>query len=116
MTRTVLMPGRNIALKTPAYAAEATFKFYQDGVGLKRQPGSDRFEFGSMYLWIDVVEGISQSEVWLEFATDDLAKARSVISQFGSGPIELEKLPEGYRGFWCRSPAGVVHLVSLEGE
>ncbi|WP_284735705.1 hypothetical protein [Dongia deserti] len=28
----------------------------------------------------------------------------------------IEKLPEGFRGFWIASPADVVHIVSESGQ
>jgi len=70
--------GRNIAMKVPPHLYEATVQFYRDIVGLKELPQHAPFtvfEFGANQLWIDNVPALSQAEVWLELATNDLGAA-----------------------------------------
>jgi len=63
--------GRNMAMKVPPHQFEATVGFYRDVVGLPfleacSEPNNQCFVFGSMKLWIDRVERVSQAEIWLE--------------------------------------------------
>ena len=61
--------GSNIAIKIPKYKYADAVRFYKDIVKLPykgKQGNSHRFEFGQITLWLDEVENISQSDVWLE--------------------------------------------------
>lgn len=110
--------GRNIAQKVPPHQYEATVGFYRDVLGLKPiaelQPAAV-FEFGASRLWIDRVEGLSQAEIWLELRTDDTAAAARRLEQAGAVRCdEIERLPEGFDGFWIASPAAIIHLVTSD--
>jgi len=116
MSARILFPGSNIALKTPAYLVEQTERFYRDVVGLRPAGSRRSYQFGEMTIWLDEVPGLSQPEAWLELQTADLDRARAHLADHGIAAEPVEDLPPGYQGFWCRSPSGLVHLVSLEGE
>jgi catechol 2,3-dioxygenase-like lactoylglutathione lyase family enzyme len=108
-------PGRNIAIKVPPHAYDATLAFYRDVIGLKQLTGSQKeigFRFGDKSLWIDRVPTISQAEVWLEIESDDLSAAAEHFRKHGVIRCdEIEPLPPGFKGFWIMSPASIVHLV-----
>lgn len=115
--------GRNIAMKVPPHAWEATVAFYRDVVGLESVPHdttvppSVGFEFGSCRLWIDRVETASHAEVWLQLDTPDPAAAAKAAKAAGLVRCdEIEKLPDGFDGFWIQNPASIVHLVAKTGE
>jgi hypothetical protein len=107
--------GRNIAMKVPLHLYEATIQFYRDVIGLKVLPQHAPFmvfEFGANQLWIDNVPALSQAEVWLELATNDLeAAAKQLEAANVVRCDEIEPLPEGFQGFWIASPASIIHLV-----
>lgn len=111
--------GRNIALKVPPHQYGATVSFYRDAVGLpvieRFQPNNIVFEFGRQQLWIDPVPALSQAEVWLELVVDDVDAAAHHLD--GNGAVrcdQIERLPEGFSGFWISSPASIIHLVSSD--
>ncbi len=112
--------GRNIAMKVPPHLYEVTIEFYRDMIGLKeitQHAPSIVFEFGSNNLWIDLVPGISQAEIWLEVVTDDLEAASATLAQAGIVRCDyIEPLPEGFQGFWISSPASIIHLVCKDSE
>jgi catechol 2,3-dioxygenase-like lactoylglutathione lyase family enzyme len=107
--------GRNIAMKVPPHLYDATVRFYRDVAGLPvidRLAPSVVFEFGANQLWIDSVDGLSQTELWLELNTDDVAAAASHLKSAGVvRRDEIEPLPEGFEGYWISSPASIIHLV-----
>ena len=109
-------PGANIALKVPVAAFEATVGFYTQTLGFRvesRDASSVVIDFGGKHLWIDRVETIEKSEVWLEVSTHDLAAASSHLAANGVERCdEVEALPEGMAAFWIKDPAAVVHLVT----
>lgn len=109
-----MRPGRNIAIKVPAYRWEETVAFYRDRVGLavrRELDASVAFAWGEMTLWIDRVETQSQVDVWLELLADDPDEA---LSRLGSPQRdELEPL-DGVTGHWTSDPAGTVLLVRRE--
>jgi hypothetical protein len=112
--RTMISPGKNIAIKVPLHKWPQTVAFYRDRVGLRvMQQSADTvaFVFGAMTLWIDRVERQSQVDVWLELFSDEPDQA---LRQLGS-PLrdELEPL-NGVNGHWTSDPAGVVLLVRNE--
>lgn len=113
----MIRPGRNIALKIPAAEYESTVAFYREVLELRElgqaSDGSIGFDLDGKDLWLDRVEAITQAEVWLELVTDDLeAAAKHFADHEVSRCDEVEELPEGFRGFWIKNPAGLVHLVS----
>jgi hypothetical protein len=112
-----MQPGQNIALKIPADAWESTVRFYRDIAKLKEIPlqneTSRAFDFGSMTLWVDKCDHLSQSEVWLELRTDSLDSAAEELKAPGVVRCDdIEKLPEGMRAFWIKSPGGIIHLIT----
>ncbi|HEV7437841.1 MAG TPA: hypothetical protein VGO22_23715 [Pseudorhizobium sp.] len=107
-------PGKNIAIKVPAYKWEETVDFYRRKIGLevvKELSNSTGFAFGDLTLWIDRVQRQSQVDVWLELLTNDPDRA---LEHFGSPRRdELEPLDD-VNGHWTSDPAGVVLLVRNE--
>jgi catechol 2,3-dioxygenase-like lactoylglutathione lyase family enzyme len=112
--------GRNIAMKVPPHLYEATVHFYRDVVGLRQLEKHLPFvvfEFGANQLWLDNVPALSQAEIWLELATDDLTAAAQYLNQANVVRCdEIEPLPEGFEGFWIANPASIIHLVCQEDE
>lgn len=111
--------GRNIAMKVPPHQYDATVRFYRDVLGLKplqNHPPEVGFEFGSCQLWIDRVTALSQAELWLEIVTDDVPAAAEHFGQEGVVRCDdIERLPEGFNGFWISNPASIIHIVSRPG-
>jgi hypothetical protein len=112
--------GSNIAMKTPPHQYDATVAFYRDVIGLDHlasYDSSEVFAFGSMRLWIDRVERMSQAEIWLELQSDFTANAAKRLEAAGVVRCDaIEPLPENFDGFWIANPAGVVHLVDHPKE
>ena len=112
-------PGANIAIKVPVGQFEATVAFYRDILGLEQldpesqeATGSVRFGFGDKQLWIDRISSLEQAEIWLEIQTDDADQAAAYLMRHHISRCDaVETLPAGFRGFWVRSPAHIVHLV-----
>ncbi len=112
-------PGANIAIKVPSRQFEQTVVFYRDVLGLEQlgpapqeQPGSTRFGFGDKTLWIDRTASIDRAEIWLEILTDDAGEAAAYLDRHNIARCDdIEPLPAGFKGFWVRSPADIVHLV-----
>ncbi len=108
--------GRNIALKLPPHLFESTRAFYLDTLGMApidELAPAVVVRFGTIHLWLDRVEGLGAPETWLEVVTSDLGAAGEHFAASGVERCdEVEALPEGFPGFWIRSPAAVVHLVS----
>jgi catechol 2,3-dioxygenase-like lactoylglutathione lyase family enzyme len=115
-TTPLFQPGANIAMKVPAAAFDATVAFYTETLGFRvesRDASSVVIDFGGKHLWIDRVETIEKSEVWLEVATHNLAAASSHLAANGVTRCdEVEALPDGMAAFWIKNPAAVVHLVT----
>lgn len=117
MTPTLAVKGgRNIAMKVPPHAWDATVAFYRDVLGLKpitAHPPETGFEFGANQLWIDRAPGLSQSEIWLQVTSDDIDATRARLDAAGIVRCdEIEPLGEGAESFWILSPASIIHLVS----
>jgi catechol 2,3-dioxygenase-like lactoylglutathione lyase family enzyme len=112
--------GRNIAMRVPAHQFDATLAFYRDALGLPVETmadGTPVVEFGEMRLWLDRSAPMSQAELWLELATDDVNKAAAGLARAGVARCDgVETLPDGFRGFWVVNPAGIVHLVAEPGQ
>jgi catechol 2,3-dioxygenase-like lactoylglutathione lyase family enzyme len=107
--------GRNIALKIPPHEYDSTLLFYRDTLGLRQLEEhlpSRVFEFGENILWLDQVQSMTRTEVWLELRTTNTKEAANRLEDHGVVRCdEIEKLPEGFDGFWISSPGKVVHLV-----
>ena len=117
-SRPVFRGGRNIALKLPPTVFDATVAFYRDTLALalvEELRPDIVFEFGANHLWLDRVEGLAEAEIWLEVVASDTAAAKRFLRSKGVERCdEVEKLPDGFDGFWVRSPGSVVHLVRGE--
>jgi catechol 2,3-dioxygenase-like lactoylglutathione lyase family enzyme len=120
----IFEPGENIAVKVPAHEYDQTVSFYQDILGLERKDiapsGEYRttvFKFGDKYLWVDRIPSISQAEVWLEVTTDDAERAATYLAE-SKVPRrdDIERLPEGFKGFWIAGPSNIIHLVTEKGS
>ncbi len=115
-TRPSYRGGPNIAMKIPPVEYEATLRFYRDVVGLPLLDAyrlDHVFQYGSSLLWLDSVPDIERTEIWLELLTQDTAIAGEHFAQTGVERCDaVEPLPAGFDGFWIRSPASVVHLVT----
>lgn len=111
-------PGRNLALKVPPEEYEDTVQFYGSVLGLQRVARFEPdivFDFDGKLLWVDESKSLKQPELWLEIYTPDFRDAEEYLASRGIERHEgVEPLPEGFRGFWIRNPAGMVHLVSGE--
>jgi catechol 2,3-dioxygenase-like lactoylglutathione lyase family enzyme len=109
-------PGKNIAMKVPAFEFDNTVKFYKDILGyeiIKEEPTSVSFNYGGKTLWVDKVETISQSEIWLEIVAEDIKAVSEYFEEQGISRCDyIEKLPDGFNGFWIAAPGNVIHLVS----
>jgi hypothetical protein len=108
-------PGKNIAIKIPSHEFDKTVDFYQNILGfeeINKDGTSVCFEFEGKQLWIDKVSTISQAEIWLEIQCADVEEAKKYFKQKGITRYdEIEKLPDGFEGFWISSPSNIVHLV-----
>jgi len=114
-------PGRNIAVKVPPHAYDATVRFYRDVLGLRQLENhlpSIGFEFGDKQLWIDNVPTLSQSEIWLEILADDVSAAAAYLAKEGIVRCDaIEPLPPRHNGFWIMDPSSVViHLGAASDE
>jgi catechol 2,3-dioxygenase-like lactoylglutathione lyase family enzyme len=110
--------GRNIALKVPPRQFEQTVAFYRDVLGLEHREThgrSEAFRFGYCCLWIDRAPQLSQADLWLEVQADDTAAAY-LAQRDVARCDEMERLPEGFDGFWIVDPTGIVHQVAHPAE
>jgi hypothetical protein len=116
--RTSFHGGPNIAMKIPPFEYEATLSFYRDVIGLPLLDSyspDNVFQYGSNLLWLDCMPELEQTEVWLELLTPDTAVAAEHLSRSGVKRSDsVEVLPVGFDGFWIRSPASIVHLVTVQ--
>ena len=108
--------GKNIAMKVPAHQYQQTVEFYKDIISLrqiKEYEPETVFKFGDKNLWIDKVNYMSQSEIWLEIECDDINEAEKYLESQGVvRRDEIEKLPKGLQAFWISSPSDIIHLIS----
>jgi catechol 2,3-dioxygenase-like lactoylglutathione lyase family enzyme len=107
--------GNNVAMKLPPHHFERAVTFYRDTLGLtvEDRGESKLVEFGPIRLWLDRCPHFSQTELWLEVVTSNSdAAARHLGERQVVRCDPIEKLPEGFRGFWIASPADIVHIVS----
>jgi catechol 2,3-dioxygenase-like lactoylglutathione lyase family enzyme len=119
-TRPAFCGGRNIAMKVPPHQLEATIAFYRDVLGLKQLTthGTSRaFRFGDCCLWVDPAPQLAQAEIWIELQSDDLAAAADHLAKHDVVRCDrIERLPDGFKGFWIANPVGIVHLVAHPSE
>lgn len=108
--------GKNIAMKVPPHQWPSTVHFYRNVAALpvvSDSAESVAFSFGAMTLHIDLCEHLSQAEIWLELVSSDIDGAKAHLENEGVTRCdEVEKLPDGFNGFWISSPSSIVHLVS----
>ena len=113
-------PGKNIAIKVPVSEFDKTVSFYRDILGFEEVEvlsyddiKSVTFKYGEMNLWIDKAPDIEQVEVWLEVIVEDIDQASEYLRENNFfRRDEIEKLPEGFRGFWIANPANFIHLIT----
>jgi len=111
--------GNNVAMKLPPHHFDGALKFYRDTLGLKvSDHGESKLvEFGPIRLWLDPCPQFSQTELWLEVVASD---SDAAVKDLGDKKVvrcdPIEKLPEGFRGFWITSPADIVHIVSESNQ
>lgn len=112
-------PGRNIAMKLPERVYEQTLAFYRDVLELEiveQRPDGALVDFGPIRLHLDRVPGQSQTDLWLQVSTNDVAGAAAHLKAAGvSRCDEVERLPDGFEGFWIAAPSGTIHLVATTG-
>lgn len=126
MTTEDLRAGTNIAIKIPPARFEATVAFYRDALGFELTEEdvsavatlsrSFSLPFGPVTLWLDRVEGLTETQVWFELVTDDLPSSHAQLTAAGALPCdEVEPFPDiGGSAHWVRDPAGTVHLLRTE--
>ena len=118
MTAPVFRPGRNIAMKLPERLFIETLAFYRDTLGLEVEENDSGalVRFGAMRLHLDRLPHQSQTDLWLQVETDDVAAAQAHLAAKGVVRCdEVERLPDGFPGFWIAAPSGTIHLVA-EGD
>ncbi len=111
----IFIAGKNIAMKVPPHLFVKTVAFYRDIIKLpaiKESEPYEVFEFGDKKLWIDKVDHLSQSEIWLEIECNDIKKAKAY---FKNKNIifreEIEELPKKLKAFWIAGPNDIIHLI-----
>ena len=114
--------GTNIAMKIPGHLYSDTVDFYKNVLLLEveekqiKHPTvlqTHKVKFGACTLWLDCVEGIQESSLWLQIITPDIKRATDyLISNDVHTYDELEQIPESMH--WIKDPAGTVML--LKGE
>ena len=116
---------KNIAVKIPRHAHEATVRFYREVLGLPLlgrsetsesfPQGSPAFDLHGMRLWLDEVPAYSKSDIWLQVQTSDVERAMAHLAREGV-PVRDELEPLGdFPGHWISDPAGNILLVSEAG-
>ncbi len=111
--------GTNIAMKIPVHQYEATVQFYRDVLLLEMEETpikhptvlkTYKVKFGAFTLWLDCVEGIDNSSLWLQITTPDVQAATDYLKSNGTRTFdELEEIPENMH--WIKDPAGTVMLL-----
>ncbi len=82
--------GRKFALKIPPREFDQTLRFYRDTLGLQRLDKyhpSHVFEFGANLLWLDRVETMTHTEIWLELRTPDTESAAAQLAAKRRGSL-----------------------------
>ena len=115
-TKVKFKAGKNIALKVPTHHYDRTVNFYREILGLHQIEENKPevvFEFGDKNLWIDKVDYLSQSEIWLEIKCNNIGDAKEHFKVQGlTFRDEIEKLPRDLKAFWITSPNDIIHLIS----
>lgn len=109
--------GKNIALQVPPGQFDATVQSYRKlGIPVCSESAENIiFAFGPMTLHVTRNSRLSQAEVWLELISDDLTSAAEKAPLAGMTRCDdVEPLPKNFPGFWLKSPAGIVHLVTSQ--
>ena len=92
--------------------------FYRDTLSLsvlRELENTISFEFGSVHLHVERADRHSHPDIWFELITEDVAAGKAYLDQQGvQRRDEIEKLPDGFNGFWVCNPASVTHLVCDE--
>ncbi len=111
--------GTNIAMKIPAYQYADTVHFYRDVLLLEVEEKpithptvlqTHTVKFGACTLWLDCVEGIDTSSIWLEIKTPDVPNATDYLTTNGTQTFdELEEIPHNMH--WIKDPAGTILLL-----
>lgn len=107
-------------MKVPTHEFKKTVDFYRNVLGFEQidSESSDpsesvTFKFGDKNLWIDHHPGMSQAEIWLEVIADDIEAADNYLKESGCVRCDdVERLPDGFKGFWIANPANIIHLIS----
>ena len=76
--------GRNVAIKVPEHAFEATVAFYRDTLSLTQvydAVGTKAFDFGPIRLWIDRMPHLRKAEMWLEVIAPDTEAAAQYLAE-----------------------------------
>lgn len=105
----------DIAMKVPTRLMASMVAFYRDTLGLpvSDEKSGTKVEFGPCTLWLDHVPAMTQPELWLKVAAPDTAAAARWLEEKGVLRCdEVERLPEGFDGFWIAAPGGMIHLVA----
>lgn len=108
--------GHNIAMKLPERVYAQTLSFYKEVLKLpilsEKEEGA-AVDFGGFTLHLDRVPLQSQTDIWLQVRTDDVAAAKTYLAEQGIATCnEVEELPDGFDAFWIASPSGTIHLVA----
>ncbi len=114
--------GVNISMKIPPEKYDETVAFYRDillfdveEVPITRSAvlATHRLEFGQNILWLDCVEGITDSKISLEICTEDIESATNYL-RINDVTIcdEAEKIDPSMH--WIKDPAGNILLVKKQ--
>ena len=113
-----IVGGNNIAIKIPRSHFDKMLAFYTDVLGLElnKEEGfsteSYSTKFGDFTLWLDCVEAIGKSDIWLEATTKDLNNTIAKIkNSTGSLRPEIETLPPRMNAVWICDPCGNTLLL-----
>jgi hypothetical protein len=112
--------GTNIAMKLPQLQSADTVHFYRDVLLLEVEEKpithptvlqTCTVKFGACTLWLDCVEGIDRSSIWLEIKTPEINNATDYLSTNNIATFdELEQIPADMH--WIKDPAGTVLLLN----
>ncbi|TYR35729.1 hypothetical protein FXV77_11625 [Sphingobacterium phlebotomi] len=111
--------GVNIAMKIPPEKYDETVAFYRDillfdveevSITHPTVLATHRLEFGQNILWLDCVEGITDSKIWLEMCTGDVESATNYL-RVNDVTIcnEVAEIDSSMR--WIKDPTGNTLLV-----
>lgn len=111
--------GTNIAMKIPKHQYTDTVQFYRDVLLLEVEEKkinhptvlqTHAVKFGGFTLWLDCVDGIDSSSLWLQITTPDVQAATDYLQSNGIRTFdELEQIPGDMH--WIKDPTGTVMLL-----